>query len=291
MGDGLRREWFDEAVAEIVHADRGLFTSADGGWTLQPNPNSEVMAGPDHLAYFAVLGRITGLALYHQEPLDVQWTDAFVKATLELPVTADDILSVDPELHRAKVVYLRECSAEELDALGLTFEDDGSNEVMGQMGPVPLKESHLDPVTKDNLEEYLQLLAEHRLLGAIQPQVKAFRDGLGMILIPELRTQLRQCCTAQDFQQLVCGVKEIDVAAWQQGTRYRGLFTADSVVVRWFWNLVDRMREDERGVLLHFVTGSSRAPAAGFGSLMGYADCLDILARFTHCTASLPSSL
>ena len=47
--------------------DRGLFRSKDGGRTLEPNPNSDVAAGADHLSYFALLGRITGLALYHRE--------------------------------------------------------------------------------------------------------------------------------------------------------------------------------------------------------------------------------
>jgi len=53
--------------------------------------------------YFALLGRVAGLALYHQEPLDVRWSDAFVKAVLEMPITADDLRSVDPELHERKV--------------------------------------------------------------------------------------------------------------------------------------------------------------------------------------------
>ena len=49
-GDGLRREWFDEIVGEIVDVERGLFTSADGGRTMQPNPHSATVAGPDHLS-------------------------------------------------------------------------------------------------------------------------------------------------------------------------------------------------------------------------------------------------
>jgi hypothetical protein len=102
-GDGLRREWFDEIVGEIVDVERGLFASADGGRTMQPNPHSATIAGPDHLSYFALLGRVAGLALYHQEPLDVRWSDAFVKAVLEMPITADDLRSVDPELHERKV--------------------------------------------------------------------------------------------------------------------------------------------------------------------------------------------
>ena len=54
-------------MKEMLDPGRGLFLSKDGGRTLQPNPHSATAAGPDHLSYFALLGRITGLALYHRE--------------------------------------------------------------------------------------------------------------------------------------------------------------------------------------------------------------------------------
>ena len=54
-------------MKEMLDPGRGLFLSKDGGRTLQPNPHSATAAGLDHLSYFALLGRITGLALYHRE--------------------------------------------------------------------------------------------------------------------------------------------------------------------------------------------------------------------------------
>ena len=36
--------------------------SKDGNRTVQPNPHSAIAAGADHLAYFALLGRIAGVA-------------------------------------------------------------------------------------------------------------------------------------------------------------------------------------------------------------------------------------
>ena len=45
-GDGLRREWFGLAVAEMLDPDRELFVSKDGNRSLQPNPDSAATAGP-----------------------------------------------------------------------------------------------------------------------------------------------------------------------------------------------------------------------------------------------------
>ena len=41
--------------------------------------------------------------------------------------------------------------------------------------------------------------------------------------------------------------------------------------VRWFWEAVQGMSNEERSKLLFFCTGSARPPASGFASLMGYA--------------------
>jgi E3 ubiquitin-protein ligase HACE1 len=229
-----------------------------------------VLAGPDHLSYFALLGRISGLALYHREPIDVRWTDSFIKAVLEMPVVPDDLASVDPELHANKVVYLRGLCADDVAALELTFEDDMSNAQMGNQASIPLKEGGAEiGVTSANLEEYLQLWVEHRLVGSIRPQVKAFQNGIGVFVPAELRRQLRDCCTACDFQLMVSGTPQIDVADWEASTVYSDGLGPESAVVAWFWTIVQAMDQAEQAALLHFVTGSSRAPADGFTQLMG----------------------
>jgi E3 ubiquitin-protein ligase HACE1 len=274
-GDGVRREWFDLVVAEMIDPDHGLFLSKDGGRTLQPNPHSELSGGADHLSYFALLGRITGFAIYHEAHLNVHWTKAFIKAAFGLAVTADDLECVDPELFKSRIVYLRESQYLKhemtLDDLELTFEDDSNQEEYSVIGASKeLKEGGgAISVTEENKAEYLQLFAEHRLLHAIRPQVQAFRDGLAVILDDNTQTILRKCCTSAELQLLVCGMPNIDVIDWRAHTEYSG-FAATDDVVAWFWSLVDEMPTAERAKLLAFSTGSARVPATGFANLMGY---------------------
>ena len=61
-----------------------------------PTPST---AGADHLSYFALLGRISGLALFYRETLDASWTVAFLKAAFGYTITFDDLRSADPVLH------------------------------------------------------------------------------------------------------------------------------------------------------------------------------------------------
>ena len=50
-------------------------------------------------------------------------------------------------------------------------------------------------VTEANKAEYLQLLVEHRLVGAIKEQIRAFRAGLAVFLTDEVCAS--HACVAQ----------------------------------------------------------------------------------------------
>ena len=178
MGDGVRREWFNVVADELLQPDCGLFLSKDGGRTLQPNPHSQLAAGADHLSHFCLLGRVTGLAVYHKEPLPAHWSSAFIKAVCGFSVTLEDVESVDPELYGKRLAYLRDggyASRDgiELADLGLVFTDDSNAEEYSAAGAaIELKPGGAEvEVTEENKAEYLQLFAEHRLVGAIRPQV------------------------------------------------------------------------------------------------------------------------
>ena len=69
---------------------------------------------------------------------------------------------------------------------------------------------------------------------------------------------------------LLCSTVDIDVDDWEASAEYRGGLAAESELVRWFWAAVRSMSAEERARLLQFCTGSTRAPATGFASLMGY---------------------
>ena len=220
ISDGLRREWFHLTTKEILDPARGLFMTKDG-CTLQPNPHSATAAGPNHLAYFALLGRVTGLALHHQEPLDAQWSDSFVKAVFEFPTSSVHIAELDHQ----RAMYLQSCNSSDLAALKLTFTDDCDEAIFflprspaERHGQVELKPGGAEvAVTTNNLADYLQLFAQHRMQtmmevayeeevnSSIQPQIEAFQNGLATFVRPETRATLRQCCTVAEIQVLMCG--------------------------------------------------------------------------------------
>nr|CAI5817387.1 unnamed protein product [Callosobruchus analis] len=97
---GVAREWLHLLSREMLNPQYGLFQySRDDHYTLQINPDSAV--NPEHLSYFHFVGRILGIAVFHNHQLEGGFTLPFYKQLLNKPITLQDIEGVDPELHRS----------------------------------------------------------------------------------------------------------------------------------------------------------------------------------------------
>ena len=274
-GDGLRRDWFELVVAEMLSLDHGLFITKPNG--LQPNPHS-ALAEPGHLAYFALLGRVVGLALYHREPLNASWTALFLKAAFGYKITMEDIRMEGPgnegeDFYKRLMETLR-YTPEMFEHLCLFFYVDEEvtpqNEYMGtRRRRVALMSGGEDiPVTAENVGEYIELYSEYKLgVHQFKEQADAFRGGLGVFFDHELLKTLRRCCTVYDVDLLLCGIPEIDVDDWMSHTNYEPQEFGSSYQVEWLWSLVESMSNEERSKLLKFCTNSARPPATGFAYL------------------------
>ena len=118
-GAAVRREWMSLVAAAAADRSNLLFASNDGGVTLHPNAMSGEVT-PEHLEYFASLGRLAAVALYHGETLPLRLTSAFCKRLLGHEMALSDLESVDPALYRNQVVYVQEHGVGGLD---LTWSD------------------------------------------------------------------------------------------------------------------------------------------------------------------------
>jgi E3 ubiquitin-protein ligase NEDD4 len=97
---GLSREFFFLLSHEMFNPFYCLFEySAHDNYTLQINPHSAI--NPEHLKYFQFIGRVVGLAVFHQRFLDAFFVTAFYKLILKKSITLKDMESVDADLHRS----------------------------------------------------------------------------------------------------------------------------------------------------------------------------------------------
>lgn len=124
-------------------------------------------------------------------------------------------------------------------------------------------------VTDANRHQYISLLTQHKLLGAVREQTDAFLQGWRHVLPARILDLMSRCLSVEELDVLLAGLADIDVGDWQQHTRYVGC-DASTPQVEWLWAEVTAMPHRERALLLAFVTGSSAPPAGGFAELLGF---------------------
>jgi E3 ubiquitin-protein ligase NEDD4 len=148
---GLSREFFFLLSHEMFNPSFCLFEySAYDNYTLQINPNSNV--NPEHLVYFKFIGRVAGLAVFHQRFLDSFFIPAFYKIVLQKKITLADMESVDADLYRS-LLWTSENPIE--GVLDVTFSVD--EERFGELETIDLKPNGRNiPVTDENKLEYIE---------------------------------------------------------------------------------------------------------------------------------------
>jgi len=255
---GVAREWFFLLSHEMFNPYYCLFEySAHDNYTLQINPNSGI--NPDHLQYFKFIGRIVGMAIFHQKFLDIFFIGPMYKMILDKKITTQDMESVDADFHRS-IEWMME---NDVESLGMTFSAD--EEEFGKITTYDLIENGRNiAVTNENKKEYAQLVSEFRVVARVKDQLQAFKDGLFEI-IPK---HLIEIFDPRELELLIGGITEIDVNDWRAHSDYRK-YTADDQVIKWFWKAVETFDNEKRARLLQFVTGTSRIPVNGFKDLHG----------------------
>lgn len=81
------------------------------------------------------------------------------------------------------------------------------------------------------------------------------REGMSTIIPVPLLSLL----TAQQLEQLVCGLPQVSVDMLKKLVRYRDV-TETHQLIDWFWQSLEEFTNEERVLFLRFVSGRSRLP-------------------------------
>lgn len=278
---GVAREWLHLLSREMLNPQYGLFQySREDHYTLQINPDSSV--NPEHLSYFHFVGRVLGIAVFHNHQLEGGFTTPFYKQLLNKPITLQDIEGVDPELHRSLTWMLENNITGVFDT---TFSVE--NNSFGVIKVHELKPNGASiAVTEENKREYVKLYVNYRFMRGIEQQFLALQKGF-IELIP---SALLRPFDERELELVISGIGSIDIADWRSNTRLKHC-TPETPVVQWFWQVVDSYSEEMRARLLQFVTGSSRVPLQGFKALQGSTGAAGPRLFTIHCVDVSPQNL
>ncbi|KAJ8978251.1 hypothetical protein NQ317_012607 [Molorchus minor] len=254
---GVAREWLHLLSREMLNPYYGLFQySRDDHYTLQINPDSSV--NPEHLSYFHFVGRVLGIAVFHNHQLQGGFTLPFYKQLLNKPITLQDIEGVDPELHRRRttstVCWTRRFQWR-------TTASAWSRSTNSKPGGATI------PVTEDNKREYVKLYVNYRFMRGIEQQFLALQKGFSE-LIP---TASLRPFDERELELVISGIGSIDIADWRSHTRLKHC-TPETPVVQWFWQAVESYSERDEGEAIAALQGSTGAA----GPRLFTIHCVDV---------------
>ena len=250
----MAREWFYLLSKEMFNPYYGLFEySATDNYTLQINPKFSE-SNKDNLLYFRFIGRIVGMAVFHQRLINGFFIRPFYSMMLGKKIQLADMEYVDAEYYNS-LVWIRNNDPE---CLELTFQVD--TEMLGKCVSCELIPGGKNiRVTEENKLDYIESIINWRFVEQVQEQMSSFLKGFEDV-VPLSYIKLFD---EVELELLISGVGSIDVKDWKDNTEYSGYTAADNVIL-WFWKLVLSWGDEMRSRLLQFTTGTSRVPFNGF---------------------------
>ncbi|CAK4078056.1 unnamed protein product [Aphanomyces euteiches] len=262
----VQREWYTLTTEEMLHEDSGLFlimNREDQSYFINQNSAYKWrhFAGIDHIEAFRAVGRFIGRTLLDGQVVPMHLSPVILKAILGIPLTFDDVESMDPTVYKSLMYILDHDSVKDL-ALTFSVTEQRGDKVV----ELPLvANGHLRSVTDSNKHEYVSRMVEYLLFGRVEDQMTALVQGVYEVVPPELLMALDH----KEFELILCGLTDIDVADWQANTVVSSNLE-ESKTLEWFWEIVSEMSHNDRSKLLQFATGSSRVPVQGFKGLTSY---------------------
>ena len=177
-------------------------------------------------------------------------------ASIKKMIDGDDSLSTDEKKRRIKEIKMQDVSIEDL-SLDFTLPGYPDIEL--------IEHGETIVVTLDNLDLYIDRVAELTVSEGIKRQVKAFRDGFNLVFpMSDL-----QSFTVSELGLMMGGAQEEDWSpvAIADALKADHGYSSTSPQVEWLVNILGGYDSTQRREFLQFVTGAPKLPFGGFKAL------------------------
>ncbi|KAM3600471.1 uncharacterized protein V6R79_024041 [Siganus canaliculatus] len=211
----------------------------------------------DHMIQFRFLGILMAVAIRTKKPLDLHLAPWVWKQLCSMPLGGPDLEEVDLLTYRTLqgILHLENSGiTEENFHVMIPLDSFMAHSADGRLVPVVPGGQNIS-LMFSNRTEYVERALDYRL-HEMDSQVAAVREGMSTIIPVPLLSLL----TAQQLEQLVCGLPEVSVEMLKKLVRYRDI-TESHQLIGWFWQTLEEFTNEERVLFLRFVSGRSRLPS------------------------------
>ena len=256
---GLFREWFIILIEELEKKEMKLFERSECdeiSYIFNKNLNENSYWS---FKYFKFIGKLMAKSIIDNITINLSFNSLIFKLILEEEVKFEDLKNIDTYLY-SSLLSLKHMSPEELSAMEIyyTYQYEDSE---GKLITDELIEGGEDIKVTD-IEDYIDKRIKYMVKKA-NVLVKHIQEGL-FAYIPRY---VIKSLNSYELELLICGQPFIDVNEWKNNSIYKGKFTKKTDCVKWFWEEIYKLNQENLRRFLQFSTGSSRVPINGFQNL------------------------
>ena len=253
---GVRKEFFMLVIRKIFDVNYGMFTYNQKTRLFWFNLNSF-----ESKFKYELIGTILGLALFNGIILDIKFPIAIYKKLLGIQPGLNDLKECDPELYK-NLSFLVNTKDENLKE-NLESNFTVTLDVYGEKKILPLKPNGENiMIDFNNKDEFVELYLNWYFNESIKEFYEHFEIGFYKIFDKKLSKIL----SPQELELIICGTQNLDFSELQKAVKYEG-YESDSITIKYLWEILLELNEEEKKKFLFFVTGCDRAPIDGLATL------------------------
>ena len=240
---------------------------------LKMNRNKE-----EQLKEYNYIGKIIALGLYNSFVLNIPFPLIFFKKLLgNEKYTLEDIKEIEPEIYNS-LSKLRSFTDEEFHYMEQTFMITYSSD-KNLYSKELVKNGGKIFVNRKNFDEFFTQYVHWIVHSSIEHSFNALKEGFYSIIDYETV----RCLHPAEMEKILVGSFIVDLHFLRKHIKYVD-YTADSNIVLWFWEIIEKYNTENLRKLLQFVTGNDKVP------VINTAEWKIIIKRNGCDTQRLPSS-
>lgn len=256
---GLYREWFTILIEELEKKEMNLFERSECDeinyiFNRNLNENSDWS-----FKYFNILGRLIAKSLIDNITINLSFNCLIYKLILGEKINFEDLKNIDTSLYTS-LLSMKNMKPEALDSMeiyySIQYKNDDGQVITEELIPGGNNKKVTD------INDYIEKRINH-LVSKSQILIYHIQEGLFSFIPKEILCSIN----SSEFELLVCGQPFIDVNDWNKNSVYKGDYNKNHKLVKWFWDEVYKLSQEDLRKLLQFSTGTSRVPINGFKKL------------------------
>jgi len=256
---GLYREWFTILIEELEKKEMKLFERSECdeiNYIFNKNLNDK---SDWSFKYFNFIGRLIAKSLIDNITINLSFNCLIYKLILGEKITFEDLKNIDTNLY-SSLLSMKNMTPEELDTMEVYYSIQYQNDAGQVVTEELIHDGNNKKVT--DINDYIEKRINY-LVTKSQILIFHIQEGLFNFIPKDILTSV----SSSEFELLVCGQPFIDVNDWNKNSVYQGVYNKGHKVVKWFWEEVYKLSQDDLRKLLQFSTGTSRVPINGFKKL------------------------